>query len=83
MDLTSNGEFINQIESRLTNTIPRIDDTSKRKSGQVRPNKSCGLVDSAVGIQLATDSDTVTVSRKRKKGSEKFIISEGATYDVL
>ena len=83
VDLMSKGKTINPVEIHLDTTIPRIDRNSTNKPGWVRRNKKyCRPVDSAVEIQLATGSDSVTVSRKIKRRSEEIIISEGATDDI-
>ena len=80
MDLMSEGSTITPVESQLTTTIPRIDGRSKNKPGLVnKKRKSWEHVDSVVGIQLATKSDSVTVSKKKKRKSDEITISEGAT----
>ena len=83
MDLMSKGKSINPVESQLTTTIPRIDETSKINTPRVnKKRKSCEPVDSVVGIQLATSSNSVTVSKNKKRKSDEITISEGATDDV-
>ena len=84
MDLMSTGKSITPVVTQLTDTIPRIDATSKITTGRLNKKRkiSCEPVDSVVGLQLATTSNSVTVSRENKHKCDEISISEGAKEDV-